>query len=46
MGISLPHEIDREVVTALNQVENWPEHDLFYHFETTPYLYPDIAELR
>lgn len=46
MGISLPSETDREVVTALNQVENWPEHDLFYHFETTPYLYPDIAELR
>ncbi len=45
-GISLPAEMHREVQTALNQVEQWPEHDLFYHFENMPYLYPDIAELR
>ncbi len=45
-GISLPREINIEVQTALNKIENWPDHDLFYHFETMPYLYPDIAELR
>ncbi|MFP4367937.1 MAG: serine hydrolase domain-containing protein [Bacteroidales bacterium] len=46
MGINLPNEINREVHTALEEVNTWPEHDLFYHFETMPYLYPDIAQLR
>jgi CubicO group peptidase (beta-lactamase class C family) len=46
MGISLPGVTHNEVKTALDKVEDWPERDLFYHFETLPYLYPDIAELR
>jgi CubicO group peptidase (beta-lactamase class C family) len=45
-GISFPREIRREVQTALNSIENWPEHDLFYYFETPPFIYPDIAELN
>ncbi len=45
-GISLPRETHKEVHTALNRVKNWPEHNLFYHFESFPYRYPDIAELR
>lgn len=46
MGISLPGVTHNEVKTALDKVGEWPNHDLFYHFETMPYLYPDIAELR
>ena len=46
MGINLPNEINHEVHTALEKVNNWPAHDLFYQFATTPYLYPDIAQLR
>jgi CubicO group peptidase (beta-lactamase class C family) len=45
-GIYLPAETHRMVHSALEEVENWPDHDLFYHFETRPFLYPDIAELR
>ena len=46
LGISLPRITNHEMQTALKQIEEWPEHNLFYHFETIPYLYPDIAELR
>jgi CubicO group peptidase (beta-lactamase class C family) len=46
LGISLPRITNHEMQTALKQIEEWPEHDLFYHFDTMPYLYPDIAELR
>jgi CubicO group peptidase (beta-lactamase class C family) len=45
-GISFPREIRHEVQTALNSIEDWPEHDLFYYFETPPFLYPDIAALN
>ncbi len=45
-GIYLPAETHRQVQTALSKINNWPDHDLFYHFNTRPFLYPDIAELR
>ncbi len=45
-GTNLAREITRKVQTALNKIEEWPDHDLFYHFDTPPFLYPDIAELR
>jgi len=45
-GTTLSSEITRVVQSALNRVENWPDHDLFYHFDNPPFLYPDIAELR
>jgi len=45
-GTTLSREINHEVQMALNKINTWPEHDLFYYFETPPYLYPDIAELR
>jgi CubicO group peptidase (beta-lactamase class C family) len=45
-GIYLPAETHLTVHSALNQVHDWPDHDLFYHFDTRPFLYPDIAELR
>ncbi|TVR68517.1 MAG: class A beta-lactamase-related serine hydrolase [Marinilabiliales bacterium] len=45
-GTTLAREITREVQTALNRIKEWPDHDLFYHLETMPFLYPDIAELR
>jgi CubicO group peptidase (beta-lactamase class C family) len=45
-GTNLSREINNIVKTALNRVENWPEHDLFHYLEDTPYLYPDIVELR
>ncbi len=45
-GTSLAREITREVQTALNRIDEWPEHDLFYYIESLPFLYPDIAELR
>jgi CubicO group peptidase (beta-lactamase class C family) len=45
-GIYLPAETNRMVHSALEEVQDWPDHDLFYHFETRPFLYPDIAELR
>lgn len=45
-GIFLPVETLREMRIALNTITEWPDHDLFYHFETRPFLYPDIAELR
>ncbi|MFO7923834.1 MAG: serine hydrolase domain-containing protein [Bacteroidales bacterium] len=45
-GTTLSREINREVQTALNIIDHWPEEDLFYYFETPPFLYPDIAELN
>lgn len=45
-GTTLSREINREVQTALNKIEQWPEHDLFYYFESLPHIYPDLAELR
>ncbi len=45
-GTTLSREITREVQTALNSLEQWPEHDLFYYFEAPPSLCPDIAEHR
>jgi CubicO group peptidase (beta-lactamase class C family) len=45
-GISLPRETNHEMQTALQKIEDWPDHNLFYHFEKKPYLYPDLAELR
>ncbi len=44
-GTTLSREINHRVQAALNRIENWPEHDLFYHFEALPF-YPDIAELK
>ena len=44
-GTSLSREITHEMVAALNKLEHWPDHDLFYHFEIPPFLYPDIAKL-
>jgi hypothetical protein len=45
-GIYLPAETHLQMSSALEQNKNWPDHDLFYHFDTRPFLYPDIAELR
>jgi CubicO group peptidase (beta-lactamase class C family) len=45
-GSSLSREINQIVRSALNRVEHWPEHDLFYHFESMPFLYPSLVELR
>ncbi len=45
-GSALSGEIIREVRTALNKVEQWPEHDLFYHIEAPSFFYPDIAGVR
>ena len=45
-GSDLSGEIIREVRTALNKVEQWPEHDLFYHIEAPSFFYPDIAGVR
>lgn len=45
-GTTLSMEINNIMKTALNRVDNWPEHDLFHHLEDMPYLYPDIVELR
>lgn len=45
-GTNIPREITREMKAALNNVEQWPEHDLFYHFEPPPFLYPEIAWLH
>ncbi len=44
-GTHLSREISREMKTALNKLEQWPDHDLFYHFEVPPFLYPDLAKL-
>ncbi len=45
-GSGLSRDINREVLTALNKIENWPDHDLFFHINNLPFLYPDLAELR
>jgi CubicO group peptidase (beta-lactamase class C family) len=45
-GTALSREINYIMKSALNRVENWPEHDLFHHLEKMPFLYPDIIELR
>lgn len=45
-GTNLPREINMEMKAALNKIEEWPDHDLFYYFETPPMLYPDIASLQ
>ena len=44
-GTSLSREITNEMKAALNKLEHWPDHDLFYHFDIPPFLYPDIAKL-
>ncbi len=45
-GIHFPAKVHREVHAALNKLEQWPDHDLFYHFDAQPHLYPDLAELQ
>ncbi len=45
-GTRLSGEMKHEVTIALNKLEHWPEHDLFYYFDTPPMLYPDIALLQ
>ncbi len=45
-GTSLSREIVREMQTALNKIENWPRHDLFYYFGARPYLYTDNTGLE
>lgn len=42
-GTTLSREIMREVQTALNRVNDWPEHDLFYQNYTPVSPYFDIA---
>jgi CubicO group peptidase (beta-lactamase class C family) len=45
-GISFPREVRHEVQAALNNIQEWPDHDLFYYFETLPLIYPDLAVLK
>lgn len=45
-GSALSREINREVQSALNKIEKWPDHDLFHFFENQPFIYPEIAELK
>ncbi len=42
-GTTLSREIIREVQTALNRVNDWPEHDLFYQNYAPVSPHPDIA---
>ena len=37
-GIHFPAIVNREVKTALNKLAQWPDHDLFYHFDVSPLL--------
>jgi CubicO group peptidase (beta-lactamase class C family) len=37
-GTTLAREIRRQVQPALNNIEHWPHHDLFYYAETFPAL--------
>jgi CubicO group peptidase (beta-lactamase class C family) len=45
-GIGFPREVRGEMQRALNKISEWPDHDLFYYFETPPLLYPDLAEFN
>ncbi len=45
-GIHFPAIVHSEVKTALNKLAKWPDYDLFYHFDVSPLLYPDLAELK
>jgi CubicO group peptidase (beta-lactamase class C family) len=45
-GTTLSSEINHHMRTALNKVEEWPDHDLFHHYETQPRFYPDLAGLK
>ncbi len=42
-GSALAREIQWEVQTALNRVNDWPEHDLFYHFDNMPFIFNNLA---
>ena len=44
-GTNIPREITREMRAALNNLEKWPDHDLFYHIEPPPFLYSEISRL-
>jgi CubicO group peptidase (beta-lactamase class C family) len=45
-GTTLSAEINHQMRTALNRVEQWPDHDLFHHYEMPPYLYPDLGDIH
>jgi CubicO group peptidase (beta-lactamase class C family) len=45
-GINFPWEVRKEMQKAFSQINEWPDHDLFYYFETPPLLYPDLAEIN
>jgi hypothetical protein len=46
-GTTLARDVRRIVQPALNSVESWPEHDLFYYSESPAIpLLPPAAPLR
>ncbi len=45
-GIHFPAIVQNELTTALNNIAQWPDNDLFYHFDVSPLVYPDLADLR
>lgn len=42
-GSSLSREIQWEVQTALNRVNDWPEYDMFYYFDSMPFIFNNVA---
>lgn len=42
-GSALSREIQWEVQTALNRVNDWPDYDLFYYFDSMPFIFNDVA---
>ncbi len=42
-GSAISREIQWEVQTALNSVNDWPDYDLFYYFDSMPFIFNNLA---